>query len=187
MTRRTLAPIAALCALGATPAPGERSALEQEPYADAPGTTPVGEPLRPKADSPDQDIELSGYLRTRHDLGLGWDLNRGPTEGGSPLWPARYTDGGRSTLITSADLRLRTDVDARVGYGVSLRLSLDVLDAVHGSSPDGPFAGGVTSQRPPDSSIQVRQAYGSVVLPFGVLSAGRMGPLIDWEIGRAHV
>jgi hypothetical protein len=44
-------------------------------------------------------------------------------------------------------------------------------------------AAAVVTQRGPDQPIDVRQLYGQVLLPFGVLTAGRMGALVDWGTG----
>jgi uncharacterized protein (TIGR04551 family) len=128
---------------------------------------------------------LSGFFRTRGDLGYNWDLNRGPTPtSGVAIWPAAYVDAGRSRTLSNLDMRLRTDLQVRVGYGVSVHGRLHVLDNLRfGSTPEGDYAAGVINQRSPASPIEVRQLFGEVLLPIGVLRVGRMGAPIDWGTG----
>jgi uncharacterized protein (TIGR04551 family) len=162
----------------------ENAARAREPYADAPGATPIDEPVRATAGHSWPRVRFEGFYRVRGDLGYGWDLNRGPTTSGAPVWPAAYVDGGRSPLQTNADMRLRLDAEVNVGYGVTFRARLHALDNVRfGSLPDADFVGGSISQRAPTTPIDVRQLYGEVMLPFGVLRAGRMGALVDWGTG----
>jgi uncharacterized protein (TIGR04551 family) len=165
--------------------PREGAAVEREPFAPAPGVSPIDEPLRPTGEAKDRSIQVSGFLRTRADLGYNWDLNRGATPtSGAGIWPAPYTDGGQSRTLTHLDMRLRLDAQAQVGYGVSLFFRAHVLDNLrYGSTPEGSFAGAAINQRSPDRPLELRQAYGQVVLPFGVLTAGRMGALVDWGTG----
>ncbi|MEZ4405472.1 MAG: hypothetical protein R3A52_03110 [Polyangiales bacterium] len=62
-----------------------------------------------------------------------------------------------------------------MGWGVSIRGRLHALDNLRmGSLPDSDFAGGSVNQRGPDQPIDLRQLYGQVLLPFGVLTAGRI-------------
>lgn len=162
----------------------EDAARAREPFVVAPGSTPVDEPLRATSAHRFSRVRVEGFFRTRSDLGYGWDLNRGPTPMGAPLWPAAYIDGGQSRLQTNLDMRLRLDVEVSVGYGVTLRTRLHALDNVRfGSLPDADFVGGSVSQRAPSLPIDVRQLYGEVLLPIGVLRAGRMGALVDWGTG----
>lgn len=162
----------------------ENAARHREPYADAPGATPIDEPLRATSSHGWPRVRFEGFYRVRGDLGYGWDLNRGPTTAGSPLFPSAYVDGGRSPLQTNTDMRLRLDAEVNVGYGVTFRARIHALDNVRfGSLPDSDFVGGALSQRSPSMPIDVRQLYGEVLLPFGVLRAGRMGALVDWGTG----
>lgn len=162
----------------------ESAASEAEPYADAPGATPVNEPTRSTADSPDQRVTLAGFLRTRADLAHNWDLGRGPTPSQRSLWPTPYAGPSPGRTQTNLDMRLRLDVAIEVGWGVSVRGRIHALDNLrYGSTPDGDFAGGVVNQRGTDRPLDVRQLYGQVLLPFGMLTAGRMGALVDWGTG----
>jgi uncharacterized protein (TIGR04551 family) len=164
---------------------GEESrASDAEPYHDVPGATPIGEATRATAESPDQRITLSGFLRTRGDLANNWDLGRGATPSLRSLWPSPYAGPTPSSTQTHADMRLRLDVAIEVGWGVTIRGRVHALDNLrYGSTPEGDFSGGVVTQRSPDRPLDVRQLYGQVLLPFGVLSAGRMGAIIDWGTG----
>ncbi len=162
----------------------ERRAVDREPSRDAPGVTPIGDPLRATADTPDTRVRLTGFLRTRGDLAHNWDLARGPTPSLSSIWPLPYVDDGASHTQTSADMRLRVDLGIEVGWGVSIHARAHVLDNLRlGSLPSGDFVGGSVTQRGPDLPIDLRQVYGQVLLPFGVLTAGRMGALVDWGTG----
>lgn len=192
--RRNIAPLLACCAApwlastaaGAQPRPAgdERRAPDREPYRDAPGVTPIGDPVRATADTPDQRVRLSGFLRTRGDLGHNWDLGRGPTPSLPSVWPTPYVDDGASHTQTNADMRLRVDASIEVGWGVSIRARAHVLDNLRlGSLPTGDLGGGSVTQRGPDQPIDLRQVYGQALLPFGVLTVGRMGALVDWGTG----
>lgn len=162
----------------------ENAASEAEPYADAPGATPVNEPTRATANSPDQRVTLAGFLRTRADLAHNWDLGRGPTPSQRALWPTPYAGPSPGHTQTNLDMRLRLDVGIEVGWGVSIHGRIHALDNLrYGSTPDGDFSGGVVNQRGTDRPLDVRQLYGQVLLPFGMLTAGRMGALVDWGTG----
>lgn len=162
----------------------EHRASEAEPYHDAPGVTPIADPPRDTAGDADQRVRVSGFLRSRGDWGHNWDLGRGPTPSLRALWPTPYTTGSGANTQTNADMRLRLDVAIEVGWGVSVRARLHALDNLRwGSTPEGDFAGGVVNQRSPDRPLDLRQLYGQVLLPFGVLSVGRMGALVDWGTG----
>lgn len=181
---RWVAPVVCVLCVSSTALGDESAALEREPEADAPGVTPIDERARSSADEAEQRVRLSGYLRVRGDLGVRWDLGHGPTPSATRLWPSPYSEDGASDLQTHLDLRLRADLEVTVGWGVSVHARFDVLDGlVLGSTPEEGFTGGVVSQRSPSGAVAVRRAYGQVLLPFGVLSAGRMGALIDWGTG----
>nr|MBK7070189.1 TIGR04551 family protein [Deltaproteobacteria bacterium] len=194
MLRRNITPLLACCAAtwlasstsAAQPRPAgdEHRAPDREPYRDAPGVTPIGDAVRATADTPDQRVRLSGFLRTRGDLGHNWDLGRGPTPSLPSIWPTPYVDDGASHTQTNADMRLRVDASIEVGWGVSIRARAHVLDNLRlGSLPTGDLGGGSVTQRGPDQPIDVRQVYGQALLPFGVLTVGRMGALVDWGTG----
>ncbi len=179
-----LAPAAAFAQTAPRGAGDERRAVEAEPYADAPGATPVHEPTRATADAPDQRVTVSGFLRTRGDLAHNWDLGRGPTPSTRALWPTPYAGPSPGRTQTNLDMRLRLDVAIEVGWGVTIRSRVHALDNLrYGSTPEGDFSGGVVNQRGTDRPLDLRQLYGQVLLPFGVLSAGRMGALVDWGTG----
>ncbi len=161
----------------------EMAALDREPYRDAPGVTPIAEPLRDTAATRDTRVRIEGFLRTRGDLAHNWGLGVGPGPSGTALWPMPYSDSTRRTQ-TNLDTRLRLDAHAEIGYGVSLHGRIHALDNLRwGSTPDADFAGAVVTQRSPDRPVDLRQLYGQVLLPFGMLSVGRMGALVDWGTG----
>jgi uncharacterized protein (TIGR04551 family) len=144
----------------------------------------------------DRHLALDGYMRLRFDVMENLDLNHGPTPTtGQPLFPVNE---GSDAPITSSNIRLRFDPTIMVGWGVSFHARIDILDnVVLGSTPEGlptsvwaPMSGGSASQLPPASghnsdsdSIRVKRAWAQVILPIGLLSAGRMGALIDWGTG----
>jgi uncharacterized protein (TIGR04551 family) len=146
--------------------------------------TPVDEPVRATSAHRYTTVRFEGFYRVRGDLGYNWDLNRGPLTSGAPVWPVAYIDAGASRWQSNADMRLRLDGEVSVGYGVTFRTRLHVLDNLRlGSTPDSDFVGATFTQRSPSTAIDVRQLYGEVLLPFGVLRAGRMGSLVDWGTG----
>jgi len=142
-------------------------------------------------------FELDGYLRLRFDVMENLDLNHGPTPTtGQPLFPVSPSDP--SATLASGNMRLRLDPTVRVGWGVSVHARLDILDnLVLGSTPEGlpanawvPMSAGSASQVSPEAghnadidAVRVKRVWGEVILPFGVLSGGRMGSLIDWGTG----
>lgn len=145
----------------------------------------------------DRHFDLHGYLRVRFDVLENLDLNHGPTPTtGQPVFPVAISDPN-ATLV-GGNMRLRLEPSVRIGWGVSVHARIDLLDnVVLGSTPSGlpasawvPMSGAATSQEPPASgvnavadSIRVKRAWGELILPIGVLSAGRMGALVDWGTG----
>jgi uncharacterized protein (TIGR04551 family) len=141
-------------------------------------------------------LVLDGYLRVRGDVWNDLDLSRGPTPStNQPIFPTPAAGGGDHT-VTGADLRMRLEPTLEVGQAVRLHLRIDVLDNVgFGSTPDvlpsySNYALGTQMAVSPEGgfnalhdAIRVKRAWGDVVLPFGVLSAGRMGALVNWGTG----
>ena len=159
----------------------------------APGTGEI-----PASDSMlERHLKLKGYLRLRFDAMESLDLNRGPTPTtGQPIFPVSPSDP--NATLTSANMRLRLDPSIRVGWGVSVHARIDILDnLVLGSTPEGlpasgwaPMSGGSATMAPPSAgvnsesdSVRVKRAWGEVIMPIGVLSAGRMGSVINWGTG----
>ncbi len=173
---------AAAVALAATPGSARAD--------DAPDERPLWATMTPSAWK-DFKLTLDGYLRVRADVFNDLDLSRGPTPTtGQPIFPLPANGAGHT--ITAADMRLRLEI----GQAVRIHLRVDVLDDVgFGSTPDvlastTGFTGAVTTAEPPQAgvnalrdAIRVKQAWGEVTLPFGVLSAGRMGALVSWGTG----
>ncbi len=155
------------------------------------GEMPAGTSLLEK------HVDLSGYLRVRFDLFDNFDLNHGPTPStGRHLFPLATSDPNGA--LTSANMRLRLEPTVRLPWGVEIHARVDVLDnLVLGSTPDAlpvnswsPTSGSSARAVPPEAgenntadSIRVKRAWGQVLLPFGVLAAGRMGALINWGTG----
>lgn len=126
-------------------------------------------------------FELDGYLRMRAEALHNFDLDRGLTPSGQPLYPVPLGDPEGQTL-THADMRARTDLKVYApGSTLAFKLRLDFLDNVTlGSRPNG-VPSATTSQLQPAEPIRVRRAYGEALLPFGVLVAGRTGN--TWGLG----
>ncbi|MCA9585415.1 MAG: TIGR04551 family protein [Myxococcales bacterium] len=157
---------AALCALAiATP-------------AGATGFHEVGQDILPRERT---EVEVSGYLRTRMEALHNLDLDRGLTPSGQPLFPVSEADPQAQTL-THADMRARADIKLYApGSMVAVKARIDALDNLTlGSLPDG-VPSAVTTQRSPADAIRVRRAYGELLLPIGLLAAGRMGT--HWGLG----
>jgi uncharacterized protein (TIGR04551 family) len=138
----------------------------------------------------DRHFSLQGYLRFRGDVMSNFDLNRGPTPStGQTVFPVPASDP--SGTLGTANMRLRLDPTVNIGWGVSVHARVDILDnLVLGSTPDGlpanpytPTSSASTLAAAPESSVRVKRAWGEVLFPFGVLSAGRMGALMSWGTG----
>lgn len=146
--------------------------------ARATGFYEIGEDYRLRERT---EVDLSGYFRTRGEALSNLDLDRGLTPSGAPLFPVSQADPKAQTL-THWDMRLRTDVRLYApGSMVGVKARFDVLDNVAlGSAPEG-IPSATTTQRNPADVIRVRRAWGEVLLPFGLLAAGRMGT--HWGLG----
>ena len=141
-------------------------------------------------------LTLGGYLRVRGDVWNDLDLSRGPTPStGQPIFPTPAA-GGNDHTVTGADMRVRLEPTLEVGQAVRVHMRIDVLDNVgFGSTPDvlpsySSYALATANASSPEAGInalhdviRVKQAWGEVTLPFGVLSAGRMGALFSWGTG----
>jgi uncharacterized protein (TIGR04551 family) len=142
-------------------------------------------------------IEFHGFYRIRTAALMGLDLNRGPTPSGTTLFPV--APSGARTL-TGGDMRLRLEMRLSIARSVNLVVRVDALDnLVLGSTPYGsprtaqvPMIVATPGQQPPSGgtgsfseSLRVKRAYGEVLLPLGLVMAGRMGPLVAWGLGLA--
>ncbi len=138
---------------------------------------------------------LDGYFRTRAGLLHNLDLDRGGTPStGEPLFPIPIAGG---QVLGSADARLRLDLGIEVGDVVRARVRVDALDGlVLGSTPTGypgtrwtPTPWASLGQQPQTagvnalvSSIRLKEAWGEVLMPVGLLRFGRM-QLPRWGLG----
>jgi len=147
-------------------------------HARATGFHEIGQDYKPREKT---EVDLSGYLRTRGEALYNLDLDRGLTPSGTPLFPVSQADPKAQTL-THWDMRLRTDVALYApGSMVGVKARFDILDNISlGSLPEG-IPSAVTTQRSPSDVIRVRRAWGELLLPFGFLTAGRMGT--HWGTG----
>jgi uncharacterized protein (TIGR04551 family) len=146
--------------------------------AHATGFTDLGDDIVARDKT---EVKLDGYLRTRGTAYGNLDLDRGPTPSGQLLFPVSQADPNAQWL-THWDMRLRTDVSVYApGQMLAVKARFDALDNLAlGSLPNGvPSAS--TSQLPPSQALTIKRAYGEVLLPFGILSAGRMGN--QWGLG----
>lgn len=148
------------------------------PDASATGFNEAGQDYIPREHT---EVELDGYLRTRGEALRNLDLDRGLQTNGQPIFPVPQSDPSAQTL-THWDMRLRTDLRVYApGSLVGVKARIDVLDNVAlGSLPEG-IPAATTSQRSPADVLRVRRAYGELVLPFGLVAAGRMGT--HWGLG----
>jgi uncharacterized protein (TIGR04551 family) len=147
-------------------------------HAHATGFNEIGQDYVPREKT---TVDVDGYLRTRGEMLYNLDLDRGLTPSGVPLFPVSGSDP-RAQTLTHWDMRWRTDLHVYApGSMVGVKARFDVLDNVAlGSLPEGTPAA-TLSQRDPSNPIKIRRAYGEVVLPFGLLAAGRMGT--HWGLG----
>ena len=169
-------------------------------FLDGPAPSPLAAPVvGPPPPAPPltfgEVVTLDGYFRARGALLVDHDLDRGPTPTtGEPIFPLPL---GGGEVLGSVDGRLRLDVGIRVGEVARARVRIDALDGlVLGSTPEGfpptrwaqtPWAS--LRQAPPSTgfnaftdSIRVKEAYGEVFLPVGLLAFGRM-ELPTWGLG----
>ncbi|HOX46723.1 MAG TPA: TIGR04551 family protein [Myxococcota bacterium] len=146
--------------------------------AGATGFTDIGQDLEQRAET---EVEVHGALRLRGELLYNLDLDRGVDPAGEPLYPVPPGDP-TGQLLTNVDMRLRTDLSLFVPRAqLAVKLRVDVLDNLGlGSDPSGPPVGTV-SQEAPELAFRVKRAYGEVLLPFGLLAAGRLGS--HWGLG----
>ncbi len=145
--------------------------------------TGMGDPLELwREKKPDEVVVFHGHLRLRTSLDSNFDLDRGPSSDGSVLWPAGITP---LDLTTGSDMRVRLAPSFFLGDSGRIFLEIDLLDNVAlGSRPRFTPFGGEPSlvaaspfQEPlsaVDGAFRVRTAMGEVLLPFGVIAAGRM-------------
>lgn len=146
--------------------------------ASATGFHEVGQDFIPRERT---EVDLSGYLRTRGEALYNLDLDRGLQPNGQPIFPVSQSDPSAQTL-THWDMRWRSDLRIYApGSMVAVKARIDVLDNLAlGSLPEGiPSASG--TQRSPADVVRVRRAYGELLLPFGLVAAGRMGT--HWGLG----
>lgn len=127
------------------------------------------------------DVVLSGYMRTRGEGLYNLDLDRGLTPSGTPIFPVSQSDP-KAQMLTHWDMRLRTDVAFYApGSTVGVKARFDLLDNLaFGSLPDG-IPSATTTQRSVSDLFKVKRAWGELLLPFGFLTAGRMGT--HWGLG----
>jgi len=175
--------LAGVCLAGAAPLVSLSAGAAPPPFVpsdalDASSLPELGADLRSRTST---WIEVHGDLRARGELLGNLDLDRGTTPSGQPLFAVPLGDP-KAQWLTSADMRLRTDVALFAPGGhVAVRMRLDFLDNhALGSAPVGPVVA-ATSQAPPSSPATLRRAYAEVLAPFGVVAVGRMGS--QWGLG----
>jgi uncharacterized protein (TIGR04551 family) len=167
MLRRTIVGLAASCGVVIFAAP-----------AHATGFTDVGDDLHPRDKT---EVVIDGYWRVRAEALNNFDLDRGLTPSGQPLYAVPADDPNGQTL-TYADMRLRTDL-AIYSFGgqVAIKGRLDVLDNVAMGSNTTGIPAASTSQQSPNDAFHVKRLYGEVMTPIGLVAAGRMGN--HWGLG----
>lgn len=148
------------------------------PTARATGFTDIGQDLIPETDT---WVQVHGAMRVRGEMLWNFDLDRGLTPSGRPLFPVPLDDASRQDLW-NADMRVRTDLAFYAPFGaMAVKLRIDAFDNLAlGSTPDG-IPSASTSQRAPEDVLRIKRAYGEVLTPFGLLAMGRMGA--HWGLG----
>ena len=134
---------------------------------------------------------LDGYLRTRPKLFYNFDLGKQP---GRELFPRspRTTENTQA----GADMRLRLEPTFNISEEVRVKLQADVLDnLLLGSTPESAFdddyflfdifsdgqEAANTARRALKDTLQIKEAYGEVSTPVGLLRFGRM--TAHWGLG----
>lgn len=153
------------------------AALVVAPSARATGFTDIGDDIRAHTET---GVTLNGALRARGELFYNLDLDRGPTPSGQLFFPVPLGDPKAQTL-TSADLRLRTDLAFYAPFAsAAVKVRVDAPDDLAmGSAPEGNRVDTATQQ--PISAIRIKRAYGEALTPFGLLAIGRQGA--TWGLG----
>jgi uncharacterized protein (TIGR04551 family) len=130
---------------------------------------------------PDTLVHVDGVFRVRGESDSNFDLDRGTTPAGTPLFFTPLADPNAQTL-THGDLRLRTDLAFYAPFGgVAVKIRADLLDNLTlGGSPDG-APSSATTQQPPLKAVRIKRAYGEALTPIGLVSAGRIGS--TWGLG----
>ncbi len=141
--------------------------------ARATGWTDVGQDLKAR---PKSEVHVEGAFRMRGELLHNLDLDRGLSPSGEALFPIAEGNPTAQTL-TYGDMRLRTDLAMyTAGGAVAVKTRIDVLDNIAlGGSAAGVPSASTTQRASGGDALRIKRAYGEVLLPFGVLAAGRMG------------
>jgi uncharacterized protein (TIGR04551 family) len=170
--RRAVAALAALLCAGAA-------------LAEESSVVRFGEELKPREHT---EVTVSGYFRTRFEALDNFDLDRGTTPSGQPLFPVPLADPN-GQILTYADARLRFDLAVFApGRSVSVHLRTDVFDnqplggdpQLTSGSGGLPNPGGSTTQRP-IQLLRIKRLYGELLTPLGLIVVGRMGA--HWGLG----
>lgn len=127
------------------------------------------------------EFKIEGNFRLRGEVLNNLDLDRGLTPSGQAVFPVPSGTGAGQSL-TYADMRLRTDLAFYAPGGmVAVKSRIDVLDDIPlGGNPHG-IPSASSTQASPGDALHVKRLYGEVLLPFGLLAAGRMGN--HWGLG----
>ncbi len=144
--------------------------------------TGMGDPIETWREKEADDVAVfHGHLRLRGAGFANLDLDRGAASDGSVLWPSGITP---LDLTGGSDMRVRLAPSFWLGDSGRVFLEIDLLDNVAlGARPRfTPFTSPALVAASPfqeplgalDGAFKVRTAMGEVLLPFGVLSAGRM-------------
>lgn len=151
------------------------------PGAEAQTFHRVGDDIRSHLDPDDFQFEIHGYLRARGELLSNFDLDRGPTPSGLPLFAVPLDDPNGQNLY-QADMRVRSDISIYApGGSVAIHARLDLLDNLTlGSTPDD-IPSATVGQRSLDTAIHLRRAWAEVLTPFGLLTVGRQANV--WGLG----
>lgn len=134
------------------------------------------------------EVSLSGYLRMRGEGFDNFDLDRGTTPSGRPLFAVPLGNPTGQWLM-NADMRVRTDLAVYAPFAaVAVKLRADLIDdLVLGSTPVlSPGTGNAptpatTPGQLPTTLFRLKRAYAETLTPFGYLAAGRMGN--TWGLG----
>jgi uncharacterized protein (TIGR04551 family) len=147
-------------------------------HARATGFHEIGQDFIPREKT---EVDVDGYFRTRGELVDNLDLDRGLTPSGDPLFPVSASRP-QTQVFSHWDMRWRTNLRLYApGSMVAVKARFDVLDNVaFGSLPEG-IPSATTTQLQGADAIRVRRVYGELLLPFGLLAAGRMGT--HWGLG----
>jgi uncharacterized protein (TIGR04551 family) len=173
--------------------------IRNEVRAEIQGAQSAAEFLGAVAEGPKLEfLQLDGYLRTRGQLLVNFDLTDKVDASGHYLFPVPLQGGGSRDSLASANMRFRLEPTLNVSEHVRVKSQIDFFDnTVLGSStsrlyddPNSPYpvpffgtsrVVTTTDPRTDRPAISPKRAWAEIQTPVGLLGFGRMPS--EWGLG----